>query len=212
MRVLAAVSVMAALVAANANEVCQDSPLGWKDQDDDDCAKYKRAGWCGARWQSRYTDSTGKTADEACCGCGGGEKTAPQKMCREEMKTVCRHKCPSGWKEIGTFANGCCTSSPLACFGWRRICERYTPCPEMCKEEKKMACRQPCPSGWKQVRTEDHGCCTSTHCGGWRRVCEKEAPCGRRLADSEYEEVMTQPLEEAHENAEDVEALIRRLA
>lgn len=43
-------------------------------------------------------------------------------------------------------------------------------------DERKMDCKQGCPSGWYVERRENHGCCASFgNCGGNRAVCRR--PC-----------------------------------
>ena len=56
---------------------CVDYP-GWKDADEWGCAQYSQFFICGGAqpWQygaiSSYTDSSGHSAEDACCACGGG--------------------------------------------------------------------------------------------------------------------------------------------
>jgi len=196
------VSVLAALTVSV--QGCLDTPIGWKDQDGDDCAKYKAKGWCKASWQYRYTDGTGKTADQACCGCGGGNP----RMCREFKKMNCKQNCPSGFKEIGSSNHGCCASI-LDCGGNMKHCEKVAPCPtNLCRKVKLMNCKQDCPSGWKHIYSTNWGCCSSfTSCGGSMKSCEKYLPCvgGRRLEDTDFTEIMTQQYKpQDEETAEDL--------
>lgn len=115
------------------SDACQDIP-GWADSTGSTCDEYTSLGWCtltgelGPNWKpdwgtfSRYTHE-GKSAADACCGCGGGRggsKPGPnsseadtattrtpggntdsnlplyQKM---EMRT---NGCPSGYVEVTT--------------------------------------------------------------------------------------------------------------
>jgi hypothetical protein len=52
---------------------CQDSPLGWYDSDGPDynCGWYSLGDNCAKHGDS-YSGQGGKTANEACCACGGG--------------------------------------------------------------------------------------------------------------------------------------------
>ena len=50
---------------------CQNTPVEWTDGSDD-CASYKQNSYCGDHGNTVGTD--GMTANEACCGCGGGKK------------------------------------------------------------------------------------------------------------------------------------------
>ena len=56
---------------------CVDYP-GWKDADEWGCAQYSQFSICGGAqaWTygaiSAYTDSSGYSAEDACCACGGG--------------------------------------------------------------------------------------------------------------------------------------------
>jgi len=53
--------------------------------------------------------------------------------------------------------------------------------PKICRETKKMNCKQSCPGGWEHVDTTNHGCCSSfTSCGGNMKVCAKDTECRRR--------------------------------
>lgn len=62
--------------AANpASQACADSPAAWTDPDGDTCQVYAEKGWCHAGWISKW-NSTGFTAREACCQCGGGVQLA----------------------------------------------------------------------------------------------------------------------------------------
>lgn len=48
----------------------------------------------------------------------------------------------------------------------------------MCKVQRKMNCKEGCPSGWEYVKTTDYGCCASwTSCGGNRKTCQYEYNC-----------------------------------
>jgi len=42
----------------------------WRDQDGDDCETWESNGWC-ALYGDEYSDTSGRTANEACCACGG---------------------------------------------------------------------------------------------------------------------------------------------
>ena len=54
---------------------CEDSPIGWYDSDgpDYDCNYYAQGDNC-AMYGNQY-ENMGKTANQACCVCGGGVKT-----------------------------------------------------------------------------------------------------------------------------------------
>ena len=53
------------------NEPCCDSPIEWVESESgDDCETFGRLGDC---WVGDYYfDSTGVSANDACCACGGG--------------------------------------------------------------------------------------------------------------------------------------------
>ena len=55
---------------------CTDFP-DWLDSDRDGCAAYKANNWC-EQYGNDFADIvTGKTANEACCHCGGGSTSGP---------------------------------------------------------------------------------------------------------------------------------------
>merc|ERR1711879_1072000 len=85
-------------------------------------------------------------------------------------------------------------------------CEKLKPCPpNKCRQVRKMNCKQGCPSGWKHIKTTDHGCCSGFgSCGGNRKHCEAYLPCGRRLEDTEFVEIMRQQYKIEDETAEDL--------
>lgn len=63
--------------------------------------------------------------------------------------------------------------------------------PTICRETKKMDCKQNCPGGWEHVDTTNHGCCSSwSSCGGNMKVCANDYECRRR----------TEAFEEGDEN------------
>jgi hypothetical protein len=49
---------------------CSDVPSGWKDSDGDSCQVYADNDWC-EQYGDGYAND-GKTANQACCSCGGG--------------------------------------------------------------------------------------------------------------------------------------------
>lgn len=52
---------------------------------------------------------------------------------------------------------------------------------QICRERKKMDCKQGCPSGWSHVDTTDEGCCASFgSCFGDKKICQKDEYCRRR--------------------------------
>ena len=61
---------------------CVDYP-GWKDADEWGCAQYSQFSICGGAqaWTygaiSDYTDTSGHSAEDACCACGGGTGGTP---------------------------------------------------------------------------------------------------------------------------------------
>lgn len=69
---------------------CVDDPLGWGDTLASTCADYKTFSWCtssggyGSGWDSSSLGDfslyavNGIDATDACCHCGGGQRTAPQ--------------------------------------------------------------------------------------------------------------------------------------
>lgn len=50
---------------------CSNSPANWRDSDSDDCAFYAEGSNC-ADYGNDFAGIDGKTANEACCICGGG--------------------------------------------------------------------------------------------------------------------------------------------
>ena len=57
-------------VVANAPASCMDYPHGWVDADGINCEYYAHPGYCN-KFGSKFAKS-GKTANQACCVCGGG--------------------------------------------------------------------------------------------------------------------------------------------
>lgn len=57
---------------------CNDSPPGWYDEDGEvySCQWYSRFGRCEAYGNSFPNPENGKTANEACCACGGGRRAS----------------------------------------------------------------------------------------------------------------------------------------
>lgn len=62
---------------------CRNDPLDWRDSAGASCVTYEESGWCSASggygpfWSSSWGTfeslaTNGRTADVACCGCGGG--------------------------------------------------------------------------------------------------------------------------------------------
>lgn len=53
---------------------CTDSPTGWTDSDGWTCEQYGSYDNACSLWGDGYAGVDGKTANEACCVCGGGDK------------------------------------------------------------------------------------------------------------------------------------------
>ena len=77
------------------NAECQDSPINWVDAEGDGCSWYEGGvfSWRCSTYGDDFAGTNGRTANEACCGCGGGSRSASS--CTDN----------SAWRD--SFGDGC---------------------------------------------------------------------------------------------------------
>lgn len=106
---------------------CSDSPVGWRSSEGDPCSLYVLNSYCtaGARegpgWNrcawgpiTDYADSKGRSALDACCGCGGGTApVAPPPPTPAPPPPTCADK-PANW--ASSEGDSCCA------FQWNSYC------------------------------------------------------------------------------------------
>jgi len=108
------------------NDICVDEPTGWYDIEGlkYDCTWYERDGMCAKYGDKQYYARFGKTANEACCSCGGGRNAGDTKTCEDADgwydKDGPRYNC--GWytegnncMEYGSEEGKFCLSANEAC-------------------------------------------------------------------------------------------------
>jgi len=70
-------------------------------------------------------------------------------------------------------------------YGW------FTEEQRMCRQTKKMRCKEGCERGWRHVWSENTGCCSSfTSCFGSRKICARDFPCRRRTEETDADEIV----------------------
>ena len=96
---------------------CSDKPTAWVDKDEFTCADYKYYDICAEYGTEIGTNS--KTANQACCACGGGRNKLQQTISYDRSISTCgshthcdfhgggRCLCPHG-----SFGAGCATRTP----------------------------------------------------------------------------------------------------
>lgn len=118
-----------AIIACEAYTVpgCRDSPRGWKDHDGDTCMDYVDKRVCangalnidisdlmtGCSYRSKCVGTYGRMANEACCACGGGQRTP---RCASDEAADC----------ISRFKNVGCDSTKLGFLP--TVCDAHTDC------------------------------------------------------------------------------------
>jgi len=91
--------------SAGASSGCVDL-TGWSDKDGDSCSKVVNNGWCGRanQYKTSYgADNSRVGAKQACCGCGGGMRTASGKL----MGCI-DYADESAHRDMGITSNGHC--------------------------------------------------------------------------------------------------------
>ncbi|CAB9512952.1 expressed unknown protein [Seminavis robusta] len=175
---------------------CSDSPAHWTDVDNDGCDWYAEDDNCQV-FESGYAGEDGKTANEACCFCGGGyDPNAPRIVpnittpCTDVLDWTDSGGDPCSWYETDDhcFRFGTANAGPDGSTAVESCCVCGGGAAPLCSDKADWTDLEGDPCSWYEIEdrclqfgianagidgtTASESCCV---CGGSAPVCNDKA-------------------------------------